>query len=62
LLFSATSNFEVNFRDIVITKAAYRESMQADKSLVNIDEEQILDDATARQLARIVEFLLNLED
>jgi hypothetical protein len=36
--------------------------MQTDKSLVNIDEEQTLDIATARQLARIVEFLLNLED
>jgi hypothetical protein len=35
--------------------------MQIDKSLVNIDEEQILDVATAKQLARIVEFLLNLE-
>jgi hypothetical protein len=36
--------------------------MQIDKSLVNIDEEQVLDVATAKQLARIVEFLLNLED
>jgi hypothetical protein len=36
--------------------------MQIDKSLVNIDEEQILDVATAKQLARIVEFLLNMED
>jgi hypothetical protein len=36
--------------------------MQIDKSLVNMDEEQILDVATAKQLARIVEFLLNLED
>ena len=36
--------------------------MQIEKSLVNIDEEQILDVATAKQLARIVEFLLNLED
>jgi hypothetical protein len=36
--------------------------MKIDKSLVNIDEEQILDVATAKQLARIVEFLLNLED
>jgi len=36
--------------------------MQIDKSLVNIDEEQILDAVTAKQLARIVEFLLNLED
>jgi hypothetical protein len=37
-------------------------TMQIDKSLVNIDEEQVLDVATAKQLARIVEFLLNLED
>jgi hypothetical protein len=36
--------------------------MQTDKSLVNIEDEQILDVATAKQLARIVEFLLNLED
>jgi hypothetical protein len=36
--------------------------MQADKLLVNIEDEQILDVATAKQLARIVEFLLNLED
>ena len=60
--FPATSNFEVYARDIVITKAVDRETMQIDKSLVNIDEEQILDVATAKQLARIVEFLLNLED
>jgi hypothetical protein len=62
LLFPATSNFEVNAGDIVITKAIDRETMQIDKSLINIDEEQILDVATAKQLARIVEFLLNLED
>jgi len=62
LLFPATSNFEVNARDIVITKAVDRMTMQADKSLVNIEDEQILDVATAKQLARIVEFLLNLED
>jgi hypothetical protein len=36
--------------------------MQTDKSLVNIEDDQILDVATAKQLARIVEFLLNLED
>ena len=62
LLFTATSNFEVNAGDIVITKAVDRETMQIDKSLLNIDEEQILDVATAKQLARIVEFLLNIED
>jgi len=37
-------------------------TMQTDKSLVNLEDEQILDVATAKQLARIVEFLLNLED
>jgi hypothetical protein len=37
-------------------------AMQTDNALVNIDEEQILDIATAKQLARIVEFLLNIED
>jgi hypothetical protein len=36
--------------------------MQTDKTIINIDEEQSLDLPTARQLARIVEFLLNLED
>jgi hypothetical protein len=36
--------------------------MQIDNALINIDEEQILDVATAKQLARIVEFLLNIED
>jgi hypothetical protein len=36
--------------------------MQTENTLTNIDEEQILDAPTAKQLARIVEFLLNLED
>lgn len=36
--------------------------MQSDNSPTKIDEEQILDEETARQLARVVEFLLNLED
>jgi hypothetical protein len=36
--------------------------MQTDNTLTTIDEEQILDTVTAKQLARIVEFLLNLED
>jgi hypothetical protein len=62
LQFSATSNFEVHARDIVITKAANRKAMQTDNALTNIDEEQILDIATAKQLARIVEFLLNIEN
>jgi hypothetical protein len=36
--------------------------MQTDNTLIDIEEEQILDRVTAEQLAKIVEFLLNLED
>jgi hypothetical protein len=36
--------------------------MQSDNAPTKIDEEQILDEQTARQLARVVEFLLNIED
>jgi hypothetical protein len=36
--------------------------MKTDSALVNIDEEENLDQVTAEQLAKIVEFLLNLED
>jgi hypothetical protein len=36
--------------------------MQTNNVLVNIEEEQILDRATAEQLALIVEFLLNIEE
>jgi hypothetical protein len=36
--------------------------MQADNALMDIEEEQHLDRVTAEQLAKIVEFLLNLED
>ncbi len=36
--------------------------MQSDNTVTKIDEEQTLDEETARQLARVVEFLLNLED
>jgi hypothetical protein len=37
-------------------------TMKTDNVIVNIDEEGTLDHATAEQLAKIVEFLLNLED
>ncbi|MGD6807405.1 MAG: hypothetical protein ACQCN4_10660 [Candidatus Bathyarchaeia archaeon] len=37
-------------------------TMKTDSALVNIDEEENLDQVTAEQLAKIVEFLLNLED
>jgi hypothetical protein len=36
--------------------------MKSDNTLTNIDEEQGLDRATAEQLAKIVQFLLNIED
>ncbi len=36
--------------------------MVSDIPLVNIDEEETLDHVTAAQLARIIEFLLNIED
>ncbi len=36
--------------------------MRTDNVIINIDEEQSIDLPTARQLAKIVEFLLNLED
>ncbi len=49
-------------RDIVIAKATNRTAMQTDHLIINIDEEQSIDLPTAKQLARIVEFLLNLED
>ena len=57
-----TSNFEVPHRDIVITKASNTITMQSENAPTKIDEEQILDQETARQLARVVEFLLNIED
>jgi hypothetical protein len=52
----------VHARDIVIAKVVNREAMQTDTVIINIDEEQSVDLPTAKQLARIVEFLLNLED
>jgi hypothetical protein len=36
--------------------------MQSKNTIENIDGEQILDRATAEQLARIIEFLRNIED
>ena len=36
--------------------------MQTDNTLINIDEEQRLDNATAKQLARLIEFLPNMEE
>jgi hypothetical protein len=58
----ATSNFEVLVGDIVIALAVILLAMQSDSQLINLEEEQCLDRATAEQLAKIMEFLLNLED
>jgi hypothetical protein len=57
-----TSKFEVVALDTVITKAAIGVAMESDNKIINIDEEQNLDRVTAEQLAKIVQFLLNLED
>ena len=59
---SATSNFEGTAADTVNTKAAISVAMESENTLTNIDEEQNLDRATAAQLAKIVQFLLNIED
>jgi hypothetical protein len=57
-----TSNFEVPVADSVNTKATIALSMKTESAIENIDEEENLDHATATKLAKIVEFLLNLED
>jgi len=36
--------------------------MQSEKPLVNLEAEQNMDNATAKQLAKIVEFLQNIEE
>jgi hypothetical protein len=36
--------------------------MKSEESLLNIDKEQSLDRATTEQIAKIIEFLRNLED
>jgi hypothetical protein len=60
--FTATSNFEVHANIIVITKAVNSSFMVTDIQLINIDEEESLDRSTAERLAKIIEFLLNIED
>ena len=57
-----TSNFEATTADIVNTKAGIGVDMESNNSITKIDEEQQLDRATAEQLAKIVQFLLNIED
>ncbi|MDR0471068.1 MAG: hypothetical protein LBH79_05015 [Nitrososphaerota archaeon] len=51
-----------NKADSVKAKVAIPVTMQADNPLLNIDEEQILDTITAKQIGRIIEFLLNIEE
>jgi hypothetical protein len=60
--FLATSNFEVQARDIVITKVTNTLAMVTAIPLMNIEEEQNIDSATAKQIVKIIEFLLNIED
>lgn len=58
----ATSKFEVLEVDSVIAKAVVAITMQTKNVIINIDEEQSLDRATAEQLGKIIEFLLNIEE
>jgi len=51
-----------NKADSVKAKVANTSTMQTDNPLLNIDEEQALDLITAKQLGRIIEFLLNIEE
>jgi hypothetical protein len=51
-----------NKADSVKAKATDTSTMQTDNPLLNIDEEQALDLITAKQLGRIIEFLLNIEE
>jgi hypothetical protein len=60
--FPATSKFEVTANIIVITKAADRLHMVSAIPLKNIEEEQKVDRATAEQIAKIMQFLRNIED
>jgi hypothetical protein len=60
--FTATSNFEVHANKIVITKAANSSFMVTHIPLINIDEEESLDRTTAERLAKIIQFLMNIED
>ncbi len=47
---------------MLIQKQPIPVSMETDKTLINIDEEQTLDRITAEQLGKIIEFLLNIEE
>ncbi len=51
-----------NKADSVKAKVSNTSAMQTDNPLLNIDEEQALDLITAKQIGRIIEFLLNLEE
>jgi hypothetical protein len=48
--------------DIVIALAAILLAMKSDNQIINIEDEHCLDRAKAQQLAKIVEFIPNLED
>jgi len=49
-------------RDIVIAQAPVLVIMRSEKPLANLEAEQNIDSATAKQLAKIVEFLQNIEE
>lgn len=60
--FFITSKFEVGANIIVITKAANTLHMPNTIPLKNIEEEQKTDRYTVQQIAKIMQFLRNIED
>jgi hypothetical protein len=60
--FATTSKFEVLVSIIVITKAVNTLRMVNAIPLKNIEEEQKIDRATVIQIAKIMEFLRDIED
>jgi hypothetical protein len=60
--FIVTSKFEVAANIIVITKAANSLHMPNIIPLKNIEEEQNTDRYTVQQIAKIMQFLRNIED
>jgi hypothetical protein len=60
--FIVTSKFEVNANVIVITKAANTLHMPNIIPLKNIEDEQEIDQYTIQQIAKIMQFLRNMEE
>jgi len=62
IMLPVSSKFEVNRNIIVITKADNTLRMPNIIPLKNIEEEQKIDRYTVQQIAKIMQFLRNIED